>query len=430
MSIGWQDAQCGLSSLDLFSGKHIQRDIEEGVWEKFTPLSTIQNGIVEFKIDGTKSFIDLQNTFICVKARIVNNDGTAIAAAAEISTVNYLAGSLWKTVSVKLNGDPIVSSSDYNYRAYLETLLNYSEPAKKSWLQNGGWFKDHHGKFDNLNDQNSGYKFRKGMFAGSEPVEIIGQLHCEPFTQDRYLLDSVSLEIKLTKAEDNLLIMSADNEPVKIVLDEVELHVRKNNLFSDKLIEIQQLHTKMDAKYPTAMIKISTDIIPTGTSSFNVAKEFHGDIPKQIIIGMVKNEAYVGKKSLNPYNFEHFNLQYFNGKVNSMPIIPQPFQFDFTKKQYAQAYWNLMHSLGYSFKDDGCDITRNEFDDGFFLLAFNTSTTLCNDHYSDPIQRGKCTFELRFKQNTQQAITLIMYAEYDKMFSINTANKAISNFDG
>ena len=430
MSIGWQDSQCGLSSLDIFSGKNIQRDVEEGIWEKFTPLSTIQNGVVEFKIDGTKSFIDLQNTFIYVKARIVNTDGTNIAADKEISTVNYLAGSLWKTVTVKLNGDPIISSSDYNYRSYLETLLNYSSSSKKSWLQNGLWYKDHHGKFDTLTDVNTGFKFRKGHFAESKPVEIIGKLHCEPFTQDRYLLDNVSLEIKLTKADDNLLIMSADTENVKIVLDEVELHVRKNNLFSDKLIEIQQHHTKMDAKYPTTMVKISTEIIPTGASSFNVTKEFHGDIPKMIVIGMVKNEAYAGKKTLNPYNFEHFGLQYFNGKVNSMPIIPQPFQFDFTKKEYAQAYWNLMHSLGYAFKDDGCAISRNEFDDGYFLLAFNTSTTLCNDLYSDPIQRGKCTFELRFKQNTQQAITLIMFAEYDKMFSINTANKAISNFDG
>ena len=117
-------------------------------------------------------------------------------------------------------------------------MLNYSSSSKKSWLQNGLWYKDHHGKFDTLIDENTGYKFRKGLFAESAPVEIIGQLHCEPFTQDRYLLDNVSLEIKLTKADDNLLIMSADTENVKIVLDEVELHVRKNNLFSDKLIEI------------------------------------------------------------------------------------------------------------------------------------------------------------------------------------------------
>ena len=186
----------------------------------------------------------------------------------------------------------------------------------------------------------------------------------------------------------------------------------------------------MDAKYLTTMVKVSTEIIPAGTSSYNITNEFHGDIPKMIVIGMVKNESYTGKTSANPYNFEHFNLQYFNGKINSMPIIPQPFQFDFAKEEYATAYWNLLQSLGYAGKDASCDITRNEYDNGYFLLAFNTSSTLCNGLYSDPIERGKCTFELRFKQNTDQAITLIMFSEYDKMFSINTANKVISNFDG
>ena len=430
MSIGFRDSECSLSSLDLFSGKNVQRDVEEGIWEKFSPLSTIQNGVVEFRIDGTKNFIDLQNTFIFVKARIVNADGTNLAADKEVSVVNYISGSLWKTVTVKLNGDPLISCSDYNYRSYLETLLNYSQTTKKSWLQCGLYYKDSHSKFDQLDDTNTGFKYRKGHFSGSKQVEIIGRLHCEPFTQERSLLNNVSVEIKLTKSDDKFLLMCADTENVKVVLDEVELHVRKNNLFADKLIEIQQNHIKMDAKYPTTMVKLSTEVIPAGASSYNITKEFHGDIPKMIVIGMVKNEAYTGKASINPYNFEHFDLQYFNGKVNSMPIIPQPFQFNFQKKEYASAYWNLMHSMGYAFKDDSCDITRNEYDNGYFLLAFNTSSTLCNGLYSDPIERGKCTFELRFKQNTAQSITLIMFSEYDKMFSINTANKAISNFDG
>ena len=430
MSLGWKDSQCSLSSLDLFSGDIVQREIEEGIWEKYSPLSTIQNGVVEFKIEGTRSFIDLQNCYIQTKARIVNADGTDLAADKEVSVVNYLAGTLWKTVTVKLNGDPIVSCSDYNYRAYLEALLNYSATAKKSWLECGLYYKDSHGKFNTLGDENSGYKLRKGHFAKGNAVEMIGKLHCEPFNQDRCLLDNVSLEIKLTKCDDNLLLMTADNENVKLVLEEVSLHVRKNNLFADKLIEIQQNHISMDAKYPTTMVKINTEIIPAGQSGFSITREFHGDIPKQIVIGMVRNEAYAGKKSLNPFRFEHFDLQYFNGKINSMPLIPEPFQFDFTKKAYCPAYWNLMNALGYSGKDDGCDITRNEFDNGYFLLAFNTSATLCNGLFSDPIQRGKATFELKFKQNIGHAITVVMMSEYNKMFSINTANKAISNFDG
>ncbi len=96
MSIGFNDTECSLSSLDLFSGKHVQRDVEDGLWERFSPLATIQNGVVEFTIDGTKSFIDLQNTFIFAKARIINADGTNLAADKEISVVKYISGSLWK----------------------------------------------------------------------------------------------------------------------------------------------------------------------------------------------------------------------------------------------------------------------------------------------------------------------------------------------
>lgn len=422
---------CSLSTLDLFSGRNIQRDVEDGTWEKYSPVSTIQNGIVEFKVEDSKSFLDLQHCYLFTKARIVNSDNTALAADKEVGVVNYLAGTLWKTVTVKLNGDPIVSCSDYNYRAYLETLLNYSSGPKKGWLQSGLWYKDHHGRMDTLSDQNAGFKFRKGHFAESQQVEIIGKLHCEPFNQHRSLLDNVSLEIKLTKCEDNIIIMSAEGELVKLVLDEVSLYVRKQNLFSDKLVEIQRNHTSLDAKYPTSMVKINTEIIPAGVKSWDLSRDFNGDIPKIIVVGMVKNTAYSGMKSQNPFNFEHFDLQYFNAKINSVPLIAQPFQFNFPKKEYTAAYWNLMQALGYAFHDDSCDITRNEYDNGYFLQGFNTSATLCTAGIvSDPTQRGKVNFELKFSKNTPEAITVIMMSEYDKSFAINTANKAITNFDG
>ena len=63
----------------------------------YSPLSTIQNGVVEFKIEGTRSFLDLQYGYIYTKARIINADDTNLAADKEVSVVNYLAGTLWKT---------------------------------------------------------------------------------------------------------------------------------------------------------------------------------------------------------------------------------------------------------------------------------------------------------------------------------------------
>jgi hypothetical protein len=126
----------------------MQRDVEEGIWENYSPLSTIDYGVAEFKIEGTKRFIDLQNFYFSSKVCIVNADSSNLAADKEVSVVNYLAGYLWKTVSVKLNADPIILCGDYNYRSYLETLLTYSSASNKSWLQCGCYYKDSQSKFN------------------------------------------------------------------------------------------------------------------------------------------------------------------------------------------------------------------------------------------------------------------------------------------
>lgn len=427
-TIGFRDSQCSLSSMDLFSGKNVQHDIEEGLWETHAPLANIQNGVAEFKVEGSKSIIDLQNTYILVKARIKNNDNSNLAAGKEVAVINYLAATIWKSVDVKLNGDQLVSCTNYPYRAYLEALTSYSENAKKTWLQAGLFYKDTGEQFDTLTDANAGFKSRKGHFAGSTQVEFMTKLHCEPFNQDRFLVDNVDLEVTLTKQDDNFTIMADDAENVKLVLEDVSLITRKNNLFPDKLVEIQAHRRTMDVQYPINRIVVKTDTISQGTTSHSLTGQFRGSIPSMILIGLVKNEAYAGKKSLNPFNFEHFDLEYINGKVGAKSITAQPFTFDFPNGQYLPAYWNLMHSMGYSFKDDGCYITRDEYDKGNFLLAFNLSPTLCNGLFSDPVETGNVTFEMRFKQALPATVSVIMYADYSKNFSINTANKLVSNF--
>ena len=428
MSIGFQDSQCSLSSLDVFSGKNVQHDIEEGLWETYAPLANIQNGVVDFKVEGSKHVIDLQNTYIMAKVRIKNNDNTDLAAAKEVSVINYLGATLWKSVDVKLNGDQLVSCSNYPYRAYLEALTSYSENAKKSWLQAGLFYKDTHGQFNTITDLNGGYKMRKGFFETSKQVELIAKLHCEPFNQDRFLVDNVDLEVTLTKQDDNFMLMTADNENVKLVLEDVSLIVRKNNLFPDKLLEIQSQRRTMDVHYPINRVVVKTDTISQGATSHNLTGHFRGSIPSTILIGLVKNEAFAGKRSFNPFKFEHFQLEYINGKVGAKSITAQPFTFDFPNGHFLPAYWNFMQSMGYTFKDDGCYITRNEYDNDNFLLAYNLSPTLCNGLYSDPIETGNVTFEMRFKQALPVTVSVIMYADYSNSFSINTANKLVSNF--
>ena len=99
-----------------------------------------------------------------------------------------------------------------------------------------------------------------------------------------------------------------------------------------------------------------------------------------------------------------------------------------TNGNYLQAYWNLMLAVGYVGRGDGCDISRNEYDNGYFLLAADLTSTLCDGTYDDPIQMGDLDVELTFSAALPETITLLIYAEYENAITVNAMRKAIPNF--
>ena len=70
--------ECAISDTDLFTPAYVQSDIEAGTIEEKHPITNFDdNGPVEFFIKNASDlFIDLANTYIRVKARILKGDGT------------------------------------------------------------------------------------------------------------------------------------------------------------------------------------------------------------------------------------------------------------------------------------------------------------------------------------------------------------------
>lgn len=427
--IGNDDFDCSISSLDVFSGTARQEEIVDGYWEYCAPKNSLENTSIEFEIDGNETFIDLQHSYVRTKLRIKHVDGTDLADNEEVSCISYLGSTLYKQVDLHLSNDHVISVNDYHYRAYLETLLSYNETAKKSWLQSGLYYKDTHAHHNTIGDNNQGFKFRKGHFAKSKAVETISKLHCELFNQDRLLLDHIPIKIVLTRNADALCLLTADTTDVKIVIEEVTLVVRRMVLANHIYNDISTRLLKADAKYPISHVKVKAFTRPAGLRNVEIINQLsYPDIPTRLVIGMVSNEAYSGKKKLNPFKFHHYDLVYADVLVNSKSILTKPIHVNMTDKQYMQAYWSLMVSLGYTFKDDGFHISRNEYDNGNFLLGFDLTPTLCNGTYNDPTKTGNVDVELKFSAPLPETISVIVYAQYDNKITINSARKAVSNF--
>jgi len=71
----------------------------------------------------------------------MKGDGTNLTATDYTAGINNFLLSLFSQCTISLNGTQITQATElYNYRAYIETLLNYGNDAAESHLKNGLWY--------------------------------------------------------------------------------------------------------------------------------------------------------------------------------------------------------------------------------------------------------------------------------------------------
>ncbi|MEE8289663.1 MAG: hypothetical protein V3R25_09650, partial [Nitrosomonadaceae bacterium] len=178
-----------------------------------------------------------------------------------------------------------------------------------------------------------------------------------------------------------------------------------------------------------ARVQVKTYTFAQGLQNINVRNSITGrDIPNRVVVAMVSNTAYIGSKPLNPFNFKHYNMISADITVDSKSVFGKPLTLDIASGQYMQAYWTSMSGLGYNFRDDGCYLTRNEFDNGNFFICADLSSTLCNGQYDDPVQSGNLDIDLKFSAALPETVNVIVYMEFSNTISINSSRRAVKNF--
>ena len=211
-----------------------QTSIEHAQWDEHQPVASIgMDGPIEFLLPGSgDDYLDLANTYLFVRARVLKGDGGRLPAAAPVGPVNNWMHSLFSQVDVSLNGTLVTPSTNtYAYRAYIETLLSHGAVAKNSQLTSALWYKDTAGHMDATDNENKGLLKRNDYTTGSRIVDMMGRLHVDLFFQDRSLLNGVDVKIRLVQSKNAFALMAGgDNPDYKISIDEAVLFARKAKL--------------------------------------------------------------------------------------------------------------------------------------------------------------------------------------------------------
>ena len=422
-----QSCDCVKSELDLFSVPMTQTSVEQGRFIEYGPISSIDNGPIEFKISGSETeYIDLMNTYVFVKVKVTTPAGANIAADDEVAPVNLLLHSLFSQVDMFL-GDSLVTSSTntYAYRAYIETLLSYGNEAKDSQLTAAMWYKD--GTNMLVHAENAGYQKRKALVADSAPVEMMGKLHLDMLFQDRYLLNGVNIKLKLIPQASSFCLMSGGN-PFILKIMEAKLMVRKVKLSAAVQLAHARALEESNAKYPIRRVECKSFTMSRGVRSGNEENLFSGQIPKRIVLGFVSNNGYNGSFTTNPFNFEHFNVEQINLTVDGQQMPAKPLQMNFADNEYIQSYMTLFSGTGMSFKDDGNNVSRDEYKAGFTLFAYDLTPDMEESGHVQLIKQGIVSLGLKFRDALAAAVNVIVYAEFENLIEIDKHRQVIFDY--
>ena len=421
------------TGLDLFSVPPTQTAVRDGQWVEYHPLATLApNAPIEFIVSGaTADYIDMNNSYLHVKAKVTKNDGSApLAAEVEFAPVNYWMHSLFSQVDVLLN-DTLVTPSEntYPYRAYIESTLNYGREAKETHLTSALYYQDTAEQLDSRDETlNAGFKKRHDHAHQGRVVDMEGRLHCDIFHQNRLLMNGVDVKIRLIPSKSSFNLIGPD-DTYRSIITHASFFARKIRLNPAVALAQAKALEIAPAKYPVKRVVVKTFTVPRGNASVVQDNLFLSQTPNRLVIGLVASDAFNGSITTNPFNFATHDVSFLSLYLDGKQVPSKPLQPNFAEGQFIRAYYNSMVASGLANRDAGSNISRDDFAGGFALYSLDLTPSLLDDNeLFELVKSGALRLEIKFSRAQNASLTVVVWAEMDNMIEIDRSRQVLTNF--
>ena len=216
--------------------------------------------------------------------------------ASKVGFANYPIASFFNQVDVILGGKLISSATNtYAHHSILEVLLNYDKEAAESQLGCGLFCKDTAGQMEEMDITadpvlNTGLGTRSDWTKTSKTVELQGRIYSDLFNQEKLILNSIDLIMKLHHHKPEFCLLSADIAPAyKIIIVDAILYVKKIELTPSVFNAINTILDDKNAQYAITRTTPKVFTVPRGQQSQHIDNAFLGEIPKHIAVCMMDN---------------------------------------------------------------------------------------------------------------------------------------------
>ena len=385
---------------DLFTPPVTQLAVASSKVVEHNPVNSLAHAPIEFNITGSKSFLDLQSSYLYVRCKVVNDKGGAVAAPTAGQSTKYALINLFGQTFVKqfqlfVGNELIYDSGIHNhYLSYINSVLSYDSSYKETVLAAAGWVPEEFPE----SAADEGYLAR--ATAAQKEQEFVTRLNIPLFNQPRALIPWTNVRLLIYPNSDHMLIEQRDGTPrdLHISYEDVKLCVRHLYLYDSALIQInKQIEAREGVTYSLRHLASRTFYVSQGRKSIPEHSLFLSTIPRRIFIFFVSAEAFNGSYGTNPFVFKHYDLTTLSVETSNGDVFPaRPYITDIPRGLYKRAYYDLMDTLQYPGSGDTCGITPEEFATHTSIFAIDLGCS--KDPSVQLLRTGETTIRAVFAQ--------------------------------
>ena len=246
------------------------------------------------------------------------------------------------------------------------------------------------------------------------------------------MLNEINVKVRLVRNKDSFCLISGEvGATYKVnIISAVLLvrKVRKGQLSPSVFLAHAKTFESESAKYPIRRVVCKTYTIPAGNLDGNHERLFTGQLPTRLVIRYVDNDAFNGSYTKNPYNFKNFVLSEISIHLDGNTERIRPLKPNYAGRQYIEAIMSLFSGTGKVNRDEGNDITRENYPRGYTWYAFDLSPDLAKEGHFNLVKQGTVRVELTFGAALPNTVTVVANAEFENVIEIDRNRNVIYDF--
>ena len=446
--VGSEDSHS--SRLGLFYLPATDVGLQSFQYLDFTPTSKSEDGqVLEFIVNNTSSgYIDLRNTRLWVKCKLVQGDGSDIPLptyeniegsdepkqiikdVSRVSIANLFGACLFKQVDVSLQQTAISNyiGSNYPYKAYFDVMFFSTAEQRKGEYTSMFYDKEDYEYIEGLDPYTTSNRalFNRHQYVkGSKEFDMSTKIFHDLFDVDRYLLNNVPICLKFYKNSPEFCLVSSNTDVgvrYKVKIMEASLRVPFVYPTASLLIAQSKVLKEHDALYPYQGSVMKTYTLAKGERSGTFSNIFNEDIPTYLIVSMINSQSYVGKYTTNPLAFYAYECNYISFSIDGQSVPHTPAHPHFVTDKYEDSMVSQTYST--LFSGDLCpNISREEFSEGHTMFLFQIMKT--KKGCLTPQKRGNTKLEIRFAKELPHPVTILVYGKFPAQFRIDSTRNVL-----